>query len=60
MLQKLGIKKFVYDYRAEHIPTFDAEMEALKQHNIELVGWWFPQSLNDEARKILTDIPLGT
>ncbi|HEY0074320.1 MAG TPA: TIM barrel protein [Abditibacteriaceae bacterium] len=53
MLDKLGIRKFVYDYRAEHIPAFDAEMEALKQHNVELVGWWFPQSLNDEARTIL-------
>lgn len=56
MLQKLGIHKFVYDYRAEHIPTFDAEMEALKAHNIELVGWWFPQALNDEARTILNVI----
>ena len=53
MLEKLGIHKFVYDYRAEHIPTFDAEMDALKKHNIELVGWWFPQSLNEEARTIL-------
>lgn len=53
MLEKLGVHKFVYDYRAEHIPTFDAEMEALKRHHIELVGWWFPTSLNGEARQIL-------
>lgn len=53
MLEKLGIHKFVYDYRAEHIPTFDAEMDALQKHNIELLGWWFPTTLNDEARGIL-------
>ena len=53
MLEKLGFTHFVYDYRAEHVPTFDAEMEALKKHHIELNGWWFPGTLNDEAKLIL-------
>ena len=53
MLSRLGFSKFAYDYRAEHIPTFDAEMVALKRHQIELTAWWFPQQLNDEARGIL-------
>ena len=53
MLEKLGIRKFVYDYRAEHVPTFDAEMEALKRHHIELTGWWFPGTLNADAKLIL-------
>ena len=53
MLEKLGFKQFVYDYRAEHIPTFDAEAEALQRHHIELIGWWFPTTLNDEGRLIL-------
>jgi putative heme-binding domain-containing protein len=53
MLENLGIHKLAYDYRAEHIPTFDAEMEALKRHNIELTAWWFPTELNDEAKLIL-------
>jgi len=53
MLEKMGIKKFVYDYRAEHIPQWDDELNALKKHHIELFGWWFPTSLNDEARKTL-------
>ncbi len=53
MLERLGIKRLAYDYRAEHIPTFDAEMEALKKHNIELTAWWFPRTLNAEARTIL-------
>lgn len=53
MLQRLGLHRLAYDYRAEHIPTFDAEMDALKRHGIELTAWWFPTTLNDEARLIL-------
>ena len=53
MLEKLGFKLFAYDYRAEHIPSFDAEMEALKRHHVRLFAWWFPGALNDEAKLIL-------
>src|SRR5688572_14511531 len=53
MLDRLGIKRLAYDYRAEHIPTFDAEIEAMKRHRIEFTAWWFPGALNDEARLIL-------
>src|SRR5436190_2742131 len=53
MLERLGFKFFAYDYRAEHIPAFDAEMEALQRHHIRLFAWWFPTELNDEARLIL-------
>jgi len=53
MLARLGFRKFAYDYRAEHIPTFEAELAALKKHQIELTAWWFPADMNDEARKIL-------
>jgi len=53
MLERLGFKLFAYDYRAEHVPTFDAEMDALERHHIQLLAWWFPPTLNDEARLIL-------
>jgi len=53
MLEKMGLQRLAYDYRAEHIPQFDAEMDALKKHHIELTAWWFPTTLNDEARLIL-------
>ena len=53
MLERLEIKRFAYDYRAEHVPTFDAEVEAAKRHGIELTAWWFPGALNEEARTIL-------
>ena len=53
MLERLGITQFVYDYRAEHVPQWDEELEALARHNIDLLGWWFPGTLNDEARDAL-------
>jgi quinoprotein glucose dehydrogenase len=56
MLNKLGITSLAYDYRAEHIPTFDAELDALNRHHISLLAWWFPTVLNDEARQILAVI----
>jgi len=53
MLRKLGITKLAYDYRAEHVPTFDEEVTALHKQGIELTAWWFPQQLNQEAKLIL-------
>src|SRR5437764_3218677 len=53
MLERLGFNLFAYDYRAEHVPSFDAEMDALERHHIRLLGWWFPPTMNDEARLIL-------
>lgn len=53
MLKRLGFKQFAYDYRAEHVPTFDAEMKALKANGIRLTAFWFPASLNREALTIL-------
>jgi sugar phosphate isomerase/epimerase len=47
MLEKLGFKRFVYDWRAKDIPTFDAEIEALKKHGIELTAWWSPTNPHD-------------
>jgi len=53
MLEKLGFKHFAYDYRAEHVPTWDDELTALKKHGVELSAWWFPTRLNDEAKRTL-------
>jgi hypothetical protein len=53
MLDRLGIRRLAYDWRAEHLPAFDAEVEAMKKHGIELTAWWFPGSLDAEARTIL-------
>src|SRR5689334_8025683 len=51
MLQRLGFRHFAYDWRAEHIPTFDAEIEALQRHGIALDAFWVaPGELNRESR----------
>jgi Concanavalin A-like lectin/glucanases superfamily len=56
MLERLGIHRLAYDWRSEHIPTFDAEVAALQKRHIELVAWWFPSDLNHEAKAILACI----
>lgn len=54
MLERLGFKHFAYDWRGEHIPTFDAEVDALKKHGVALDAWWVaPGELNRESRLIL-------
>lgn len=53
LLKDLGFKRFAYDWRGEHIPTFDAELQALKAQGIRLQAFWFPAALNDEAKAIL-------
>jgi sugar phosphate isomerase/epimerase len=42
MLKELGLTKLAYDWRAEHVPTFDAEIEAMQKHGIEISAWWYP------------------
>lgn len=51
MLEKLGFKNFAYDWRAEHVPTFDAEIEALARHHINLLAWWFQFEASDPLAK---------
>lgn len=53
MLERLGIHKFAYDWRPEHIPTFEAEIDACRRHNIEITAWWFPTTLDKDAQTIL-------
>ncbi len=53
MLERLGIHRLAYDWRAEHIPTFDAEVAAMRKHHIDIMAWWFPAALNGESKAIL-------
>ncbi len=56
MLQKLGFTKFAYDWRAEHLPTFEQEVVELKKRKIELTAVWFPSVLNADAKALLAVI----
>lgn len=49
MLDRLGIRRFAYDWRAEHVPTFEAEIEATRAHGIELTAFW---GTHDEAFRL--------
>lgn len=40
MLNNLGITKLAYDWRENHIPTFDQELDALNKHKISLQAFW--------------------
>jgi hypothetical protein len=42
MLKRLGIGRVAYDWRPEHVPTFDNELEAYKRHGIALHAFWMP------------------
>lgn len=42
MLARLGLRKFVYDWREKDVPHFDAEVDALQRHGIALHGFWTP------------------
>lgn len=53
LLKQLEFKHFAYDFRAEHVPTFEQEIEACRQQGVSLDAWWFPSSMNDSARHIL-------
>ena len=53
MLERLGIHRFAYDWRGEHLPHFEDELAALKRHNIELTAVWFPTAYDKDARFLL-------
>lgn len=49
MLHDLGIKKLAYDWREEHIPTFDQELQALNKYNIKLEAFWMMSDKNPKG-----------
>lgn len=53
MLERIQLKKFVYDYRAEHVPQWEEELQALQRHGIELSGWMFNSAPDKEDRSKL-------
>jgi sugar phosphate isomerase/epimerase len=56
MLQRLGFQNFAYDWRAKDVPTFDAEVEALKKHGVNLVAWWFPTDAGDPSARTILEV----
>lgn len=40
MVQRLGLRRVAYDWRDEHVPTFEEEILQYKQHGIEYFAFW--------------------
>jgi hypothetical protein len=53
MLKNLGIKRYAYDWRDKHLPTFETEVKLLIKEGIILQAVWFPTTLNKDAETIL-------
>lgn len=49
MLKELGIRRCAYDWRAEHVPTFEQEILEYKKHGIEYFAFW---SVHEDAFKL--------
>jgi len=41
MLKELGFSQFAYDWRAEHLPSMEEEIQILRRNNIALKSVWF-------------------
>jgi sugar phosphate isomerase/epimerase len=44
MLNRLGLTKLAYDWRPEHVPSFEEEILAMKRHGIDFFAFWSPMS----------------
>jgi len=40
MLNRLGIRSLAYDWRDEHIPSFDSELAELRAHNVRMTAFY--------------------
>ena len=40
MVKGLGLKRVAYDWRQEHVPTFEQEILAYKKHGLEFFAFW--------------------
>ncbi len=58
MLRDLGLKRLAYDWREEHVATWDEEVDTLAAHGIELTSFWCGSSLdpiNDKSIQRIVD-----
>lgn len=60
MLEELGLRKFAYDWRKAHLPTFEDEILALRRHGIELTAYLVCVNLKGMTRGGAKVLPLGS
>ena len=49
MLVRLGLKRVAYDWREEHVATFEEEILQYKKHDLEFFAFW---DVHEEALKL--------
>ncbi|WP_146594052.1 DUF6797 domain-containing protein [Novipirellula galeiformis] len=49
MLKELGITRSAYDWRAQHVPTFEQEIREYQKHGIDFFAFW---SVHEDAFKL--------
>ena len=50
MVRRLGLSRVAYDWRAEHVPTFEDEVKQYRRHGIEFFAFW---SWHDEFAQLV-------
>ncbi len=56
MLSDLNIGMLAYDWREEHIPTFDQEWKALNAHDVALQAFWMSTDQDPSENKHVQEI----
>ena len=56
MLGRLGIKRLAYDFRDQHIRTFDLEIDALQKNGIELTAFWMATGMDPQKDTVIHTI----
>ncbi|MFN3652521.1 MAG: sugar phosphate isomerase/epimerase family protein [Armatimonadota bacterium] len=51
MMARLGFRHYAYDWRAEHLPQLDRELDALQKHQVALDAFWFPFGAEPEKEE---------
>jgi sugar phosphate isomerase/epimerase len=51
MLKRLGITMLAYDWRDNDVPTFDQEVDALREHGIKLQAFWLTSGPDPASEK---------
>ncbi|MCA9215807.1 MAG: ThuA domain-containing protein, partial [Planctomycetales bacterium] len=49
MIKRLGLRRVAYDWRDEHVPTFEEEILQYKKHGIEYFAFW---DVHEDAFKL--------
>jgi hypothetical protein len=56
LLERLGFRRFAYDWRQREIPTFGSEIAALQKHGVDLFAWWFFLDADNPVAKATLEV----